>query len=130
MQTDPISDMITKINNAVRAKKKTVEIPSSNIKKEIVKILFEEGFIANYEFSENKVKNSIIITLKYVDEISSITKIERVSKPSRRIYVNTDNIPIVKNGYGIAIISTSKGIMSGEKARKENAGGELLLTVW
>lgn len=130
MLQDPISDMITKINNASRAKKKTVEIPISNIKREIVRILFEEGFIANYEFTEDKTKNKIIITLKYVDGIPAITKLERVSKPSRRIYVNVDKIPIVKNGYGIAILSTSKGIMTGEKARKENTGGELLLTVW
>lgn len=130
MLQDPISDMITKINNASRAKKKTVEIPISNIKKEIVRILFEEGFIANYEFTEDKTKNKIIITLKYVDGIPAITKLERVSKPSRRVYVNVDKIPVVKNGYGVAILSTSKGIMTGEKARKENTGGELLLTVW
>ncbi len=130
MLQDPISDMITKINNASRAKKKTVEIPISNIKREIVRILFEEGFIANYEFTEDKTKNKIIITLKYVDGIPAITKLERVSKPSRRVYVNVDKIPVVKNGYGVAILSTSKGIMTGEKARKENTGGELLLTVW
>lgn len=128
MQTDPISDMIVKINNASKAKKKTVEIPISNMKKEIVKILFEEGFIDNYEFKEDN--NTIQITLRYVDGISSITKIQRISKPSRRIYVKVDNIPIVKNGYGIAILSTSKGIMTGDKARKENSGGEVILTVW
>uniref|UniRef100_A0A7C4U826 Small ribosomal subunit protein uS8 n=1 Tax=candidate division WOR-3 bacterium TaxID=2052148 RepID=A0A7C4U826_UNCW3 len=129
MQTDPISDMISKINNASSARKKTVEIPISNMKKEIVKILFEEGFIANYEFVEG-VKGKIIITLKYVDGTPAITKIERVSKPSRRIYVPSDKIPIIKNGYGIAVLSTSKGIMTGEKARKENCGGEIILTVW
>lgn len=130
MITDPISDMIIRIKNAVKSGKKHALIPASGEKKEIAKILFEEGYIANYEFKEDNKQGIIQISFKYVDGEPSISGLKRISKPSRRVYVNTKNIPLVKSGYGVAIISTSKGIMSDAHARKNNVGGEVLLYVW
>ncbi|MCD6399393.1 30S ribosomal protein S8 [candidate division WOR-3 bacterium] len=130
MITDPISDMIIRIKNAVKSGKKHASIPASGEKKEIAKILFEEGYIANYEFKEDNKQGIIKISFKYVDGEPSISGLKRISKPSRRVYVNTKNIPLVKSGYGVAIISTSKGIMSDANARKNNVGGEVLLYVW
>jgi small subunit ribosomal protein S8 len=130
--TDPIADMITRIRNAVAARHRHVEMPASNITKEITRVLLEEGYIGNFEFIEDKDKNqgSIKITLKYIKDESPIHEIKRISKPSRRIYVGKDEIPLVKRGFGISILSTSKGVASDAVARENGVGGELLLEVW
>lgn len=130
MLTDPIADMLTRIRNAMKAVHRHVEIPASQIKKEITKVLFKEGYIGNYKITEDKKQGKILITLKYINNESPIHDIKRVSKPSRRIYVSHEEIPLVKRGFGIAVLSTSKGIMSDGEARKQHVGGELLLEIW
>ncbi|RKZ18057.1 30S ribosomal protein S8 [bacterium] len=130
MMTDPIADMITRIRNAIERRKKHVRIPASKMKKEIARILFEEGFIGNYEFIEDNKQGEIVITLKYVDGESPIKGMERISKPSRRVYTDSKNIPRVMSGYGIAILSTSKGILTDAQARQMKVGGEILIYVW
>ena len=132
MYTDPIADYLTRIRNAASAGHRVVEIPASNLKKEMTKILFEQGFILSYKFDENKVQDSIKIALKY-DKVTKqpvIRKIERISKPGLRKYVNSSDLPRVLNGLGIAIVSTSKGVMTNKKARQENVGGEILCHVY
>ena len=128
MITDPIADYLTRIRNAVIANHRIVEIPSSKIKKEITKILFEKGYILNYKFEEEKVFGTIKIALKYhpVTKISAITKLERISKPGLRKYTGSDKLPRVLNGLGIAILSTSNGIMTNKEAKKLKVGGEIL----
>lgn len=132
MYTDPIADYLTRIRNAASAGHRVVEIPASNLKKEMTKILFEQGYILSYKFEENKVQDSIKIALKYDKETKQpvIRKIERISKPGLRKYVNSSEIPRVLNGLGIAIVSTSKGVMTNKKALKENVGGEVLCHVY
>ena len=127
MITDPIADYLTRIRNAVLANHRIVEIPSSNIKKEITKILFEKGYILNYKFEEG-VPGSIKIALKYhpVTKIPAITKMERISKPGLRKYTNSEKLPRVMNGLGIAILSTSQGVMTNKEAKKNKVGGEVL----
>ncbi len=132
MYTDPIADYLTRIRNAASAKHRVVEIPASNLKKEITKILFDQGYILSYKFIENKVQDSIKIALKY-DKISKqpiIKQIKRISTPGLRKYANATEMPRVLNGLGIAIISTSKGVMTNKKARQENVGGEVLCYVY
>jgi len=132
MYTDPIADYLTRIRNAANAGLRVVEIPASNLKKEMTKILFDQGYILSYKFEENKVQDSIKIALKY-DKISKqpvIKKIERISKPGLRKYVNTSDLPRVLNGLGIAIVSTSKGVMTNKQAKQENVGGEVLCYVY
>ena len=132
MYTDPIADYLTRIRNAASAGLRVVEIPASNLKKEMTKILFEQGYILSYKFEENKVQDSIKIALKY-DKVTKqpvIRKIERISKPGLRKYVNSSDLPRVLNGLGIAIVSTSKGVMTNKKARQENVGGEVLCHVY
>ncbi len=131
MYTDPISDYLTRIRNAVMVNHRIVEIPISNMKKEITKILFEKGYILNYKFEEEKFPGTIKIALKYhpVNKISAINKLERVSKPGLRRYVSSDKLPRVLNGLGIAIISTSKGLMTDKEARISNIGGEVICYV-
>ncbi len=132
MMTDPIADMLTRIRNAIMRRKPKVEIPASNMKIAIARILKEEGYISNYKVyvDQNKHQN-ILIYLKYDEKGESpIHEIVRVSKPGRRIYVGKDEIPKVKRGYGIAIISTSKGVLTDAQARKLGVGGELICTVW
>ncbi len=132
MMTDPIADMLTRIRNAIMRRKPKVEIPASNLKIAIARILKEEGYISNYKVyvDQNKHQN-ILIYLKYDENGESpIHGITRVSKPGRRIYVSKDEIPVVKRGFGIAIISTSKGVMTDAQARKLGVGGELICTVW
>ncbi len=131
MMTDPIADMITRIRNAVRAHKETVEIvPKSNLKLEILKILKKEGYIEGYKVEGEGVKQKIIVYLKYDDEGNPlITDIQKVSKPGRRIYVNRKEIPWVANGLGVAIISSSKGLITDREARRLGIGGEYLLYV-
>ncbi|NLJ82381.1 MAG: 30S ribosomal protein S8 [Bacteroidales bacterium] len=128
MNTDPIADYLTRIRNAIMAKHKVVEIPASNIKKAITKILFEKGYILNYKFEENQKINTIKIALKYhvVSNQSAITKLERVSKPGLRKYVKADELPRVLNGMGIAVISTSQGVITDKEARDLQVGGEVI----
>jgi len=130
--TDPIADYLTRIRNAVMAGHKVVEIPGSNLKKEITKVLFEKGYILNYKFEDIGYQGNIKIALKYhpVTKASAIKKIERVSKPSLRKYVDSDNLPRVLNGLGIAILSTNRGVMTDKEAKNENVGGEVLCYVY
>jgi small subunit ribosomal protein S8 len=127
--TDVIADMLTRIRNAISAKHETVEIPASNTKKAIANILLEEGYIAGVEIIEG-VQGTIKITLKYDGKNRVISGLKRVSKPGLRIYVGAEEIPQVLGGLGIAILSTSKGIMTGKEAKKVNQGGEVLAYVW
>jgi len=131
MMTDPIADMLTRIRNAVRSGKREVEIvPKSRMKVAILNTLKREGFIEDFEVEEG-IKGKVIVKLKYTPQGESvITNLERVSKLSRRIYVSREKIPRVRNGLGIAVISTSKGILSDREARRLKVGGEVLLYVW
>lgn len=132
MYTDPIADFLTRIRNASNAGHTVVEIPASNIKKEITKILFDQGFILSYKFEENSLQGIIKIALKYDRETKEpvIRKIERVSTPGLRKYVSSAELPRVLNGLGVAIISTSKGVMTDKKARELQVGGEVICNVY
>ena len=127
--TDVIADMLTRIRNALQAKHETVEIPASNTKKAIANILLEEGYIAGVKFEEG-IQGTIVITLKYENGQKVITGLKRVSKPGLRVYVGAEEIPQVLGGLGIAILSTSRGIMTGKEAKKVHQGGEVLAYVW
>ena len=131
MNTDPIADYLTRVRNAIRANHKVVSIPASNLKKEITKILFDQGYILSYKFEDNSAQGSIKIALKYTKENneSVITNISRISKPGLRKYSNSTDLPRVLNGLGIAIISTSKGVMTAKQAKSQNAGGEVICYV-
>ena len=131
MNTDPIADYLTRVRNAIRANHKVVTITASNLKKEITKILFDQGYILSYKFEDDTVQGSIKIALKYTKENneSVITNISRVSRPGLRKYSNSTDLPRVLNGLGIAIVSTSKGVMTAKKARNENVGGEVICYV-
>lgn len=129
--TDTIADMLTRIRNANTAKHPTVDVPCSNIKKKIAEILVEEGYIKNYRVIEDNKQSVIRITLKYTENKSQvITGLRRVSKPGLRIYSSCKDMPKVMKGLGVAIVSTSKGIMTDKKAREMNVGGEILAFVW
>lgn len=129
--TDPIADMLTRIRNANTSKHKTVDIPASNMKKAIAEILFEEGYIKAFEVIENENQGIIRITIKYDEKGSRvIAGLKRISKPGLRVYAASDELPKVLNGLGIALISTSKGIMTDKKAREEGIGGEVLAYIW
>ena len=128
--SDVIADMLTRIRNANSAKHETVDIPASNLKKAIAEILAEEGYIKSYQVIEDGKQGIIRITLKYIGKKQVITGLRRVSKPGLRIYSSCEDMPKVMNGLGIAIVSTSKGIMTDKKARKENVGGEVLAFIW
>ena len=129
--TDPIADMLTRIRNANQMRYKEVEVPASKMKLEIARILKEEGFINDYKIDSEDAQETIILTLKYTDKKERvITGLKRISKPGLRVYAKNDEIPKVLNGLGIAIISTSKGIMTDKEARKENIGGEVLAYIW
>ena len=133
MYTDPIADYLTRVRNAVSAGHRVVEIPSSNLKKEITKIFFDQGYILSYKFEYSEVQGSIKIALKYDRQTkeSIIKNIERVSKPGLRKYVGTSELPRVLNGLGIAIVSTSKGVMTNKRAAEEHIGGEVYCyTFW
>lgn len=132
MNTDPIADYLTRIRNAIRAKHRVVEIPASNIKKEITKVLFDKGFIQNYKFDETGPQGSIKIALKYnpVTKQPAIVDLQRVSRPGLRQYKGATDIPRVFNGLGVAIVSTSKGVMTDKEARTLNVGGEVLCYVY
>lgn len=129
--TDPIADYLTRLRNAIKANHRVVEIPASNLKKEITKILFEKGYILNYKFTDDDKQGTIKIALKYNSQTkeSAISSLTRVSKSGLRKYAGSDNLPRVLNGLGIAIISTSKGVITDKEARKENVGGEVLCYV-
>lgn len=129
--TDPIADMLTRIRNAGTSKHKTVDIPASNIKKAIAEILFEEGYIKAFEEVSNENQGVIRVTLKYDEKGNKvIAGLKRISKPGLRVYAAKDELPKVLNGLGIALISTSKGIMTDKKARQEGIGGEVLAYIW
>ncbi len=132
MYTDPIADYLTRVRNAVSAGHRVVEIPASNLKKEITKILFDQGYILSYQFNDDKVQGTIKIALKY-DKLTKepvIKHLERVSTPGLRKYAGASEMPRVLNGLGIAIVSTSRGVMTNKQARQENIGGEILCTVY
>ncbi len=131
MITDPIADYLTRIRNAVKASHRVVEIPASNLKKGITKILFDKGYILNYKFEDDKVPGKIKIALKYhpVTKLPAINDIQRVSRPGLRRYANSRELPRVLNGLGIAVISTSKGLITDKEARKLNVGGEIICYV-
>lgn len=129
--TDPIADMLTRVRNASSAKHESVEIPSSNMKREIARILTEEGYIKSYNVIDDGKQGIIKVVLKYgPGKSETIQGIKRISKPGLRVYVGCEEMPKVMNGLGIAIVSTSKGIMTDKAARKENIGGEVLAFVW
>ncbi len=130
--TDPIADMLTRIRNALTAKHATVEVPASKIKVAIADILVREGYITGYEIVEGAVQNTIIITLKYAPEKNQkvVTGLKRVSTPGLRVYAGVDNLPKVLNGMGIAILSTSKGILTDKEAKAQHIGGEVLAYIW
>ena len=130
MVTDPIADMLTRIRNANAMRYKEVEIPSSKVKLEITKILKNEGFINDYKIKKNNVQDVIVLNLKYNNKERVITGLKRISKPGLRVYAKSEEIPRVLNGLGIAIISTSKGIMTGKDAKAANLGGEVLAYIW
>jgi small subunit ribosomal protein S8 len=130
--TDPIADFLTRIRNAVQAKHRIVEIPASNLKKEITKILFDKGYILSYKFEEQKPQDVIKIALKYHPKTKApaIRKLERVSKPGLRKYKGASELPRVLNGLGIAVLSTSKGVITEKEAKNMNVGGEVLCYVY
>jgi len=129
--TDAIADLLTRIRNASSAKHDTVDIPASNMKKAIVEILVKEGFVKSYQVIEDDKQGIIRVVLKYTENRSQVIKgLRRVSKPGLRIYTNCENMPKVMKGLGIAIISTSRGVMTDKEARKTNVGGEVLAFVW
>jgi small subunit ribosomal protein S8 len=132
MNTDPIADYLTRIRNAVRANHRVVEIPASNLKKEMTKILFSQGYILSYKFDDSTSQGSIKIALKYTKDTkeSVIKKIQRISKPGLRKYASSSEMPRILNGLGIAIVSTSHGVMTGKQAQRENVGGEVLCYVY
>jgi len=130
--TDPIADFLTRLRNANKAKHRIVEIPSSKIKKEITRVLYEKGYIQSYKFEENSVQGTIKIALKYnpLDKQPAIVHLERISKPGLRKYSAGAELPRVLNGLGVAIVSTSKGVMTDKEARTQNIGGEVLCIVY
>lgn len=129
--TDPIADMLTRLRNANMAKLQKVDIPSSNLKVNIATVLRSEGFIKNYKVIADEKQGILRIYLRYIDEKDGvITEIKRISKPGSRVYVRGDSIPKVKNGMGVAILSTSKGVVTDKAAREAGIGGEILCTVW
>ncbi|GAK89768.1 30S ribosomal protein S8 [Nonlabens ulvanivorans] len=132
MNTDPIADYLTRIRNAVRANHRVVDVPASKLKKEITKILFDQGYILSYKFEEHAAQDNIKIALKYDRETkeSVIKDIQRLSKPGLRKYAGAGELPRILNGLGVAIVSTSKGVMTDKQARTENVGGEVLCYVY
>ena len=131
MTNDPISDMLTRVRNAMAARHPKVDVPASRLKAEVARILKEEGYIANYKVAEEGAKKTIKIYLKYsAGNASVITRIERVSRPGCRVYVGHEDIPRVQGGLGINILTTPRGVMTGREARKEGVGGEPLCQIW
>ena len=130
MVTDPIADMLTRIRNANQMRYKEVEVPASKMKNEIARILKAEGFIVDYKVKKNNIQDILVLSLKYVDKERVITGLKRISKPGLRVYAKAEEVPSVLNGLGIAIISTSKGVMTDKEARANSLGGEVLAYIW
>jgi small subunit ribosomal protein S8 len=132
MVTDPIADFLTRVRNAIKAKHRIVEVPASNLKKSMTKVLHEKGYILNYKFEEDNAQGNIKIALKYDPETKTpaISNLERVSKPGLRKYSDSENLPRVLNGLGVAIMSTSKGVITDKEARTLKIGGEVLCYVY
>jgi small subunit ribosomal protein S8 len=132
MNTDPIADFLTRIRNAAAANHRVVEIPASNLKREMTKILFDQGYVLSYKFQEDNTQGVIKIALKYdsTTKESVIRDIQRISKPGLRKYASSGEVPRILNGLGIAIVSTSKGVMTGKQAQQQNVGGEVLCYVY
>jgi small subunit ribosomal protein S8 len=128
--TDTLSDFLTRIRNAGQARHKETEIPASKLKLAVAKILKEQGYITDYEFKNDGYQGNIKVTLRYYKREPAIREMKKISKPGRRIYTSAGKIPRVKNGLGIAIISTSRGVMTDKEARTEKVGGEVLCTIW
>ena len=130
--TDPIADYLTRVRNSILAKHRVVEIPASNIKREMTKILYDKGYILSYKFIDDGVQGIIKIALKYhpKSKVPAIKSLQRISKPGLRKYVDTDNIPRVLNGLGIAMLSTPQGVITDKEARKQNVGGEVLCYIY
>lgn len=128
--TDPISDLVVRVKNANARKHRSLSVPYSVKKEAIIKLIEREGYISSYSVEGEGVKKSLVITLKYKKNQSAIVGIKRVSKPGLRVYVKSDEIPAILSGYGTVIISTSKGLMTGTEARKENVGGEIIAYIW
>ena len=132
MNTDPIADYLTRLRNAINANHRVVDIPASGLKKEITKVLHDQGYIQNYRFEDDKVQGNIKIALKYnpISKTSAIVNLERISSPGLRKYSSSKAMPRVLNGLGVAIVSTSKGVMSGKEAKEKSLGGEVLCYVY
>ncbi len=128
--TDPIADMLTRIRNAIKSSKESVEIPASNMKKSIAEILLNEGWVKDVKIVEDGYNGKIVITLKYVDKKSVISGLQRVSRPGLRNYADVENMPRILGGFGTVILSTNKGVMTGKNAKANNVGGEVLCYVW
>lgn len=129
--TDPIADMLTRIRNAIRANKETVEVPSSNMKKAIADILLNEGYISGVELQDDGYNGKLVITLKYVGKKKPVINgLKRVSRPGLRVYSDVETMPKVMDGLGIAVLSTNKGIMTDRQAKSANVGGEVLCYIW
>lgn len=130
MMTDPIAEMLTRIRNGNMKKHESIQVPASNMKKNLAQILLDEGYIKGYNVTEDNKQGIISIDLKYVDDQKAISGLKRISKPGRRVYVGVEDIPRVLDGLGIAILSTSKGVMTDKQARQLGVGGEVLCYVW
>lgn len=130
MLTDPIADMLTRVRNAVHIKAEKVDIPISKMKLEIAKILKEEGFIRAYKILKDRRQGILRVIPKYIDNASVISGLKRISKPGRRVYVGSDEIPKVMGGLGVAILTTSRGVMSDKSCRRDSVGGEVICHVW
>lgn len=128
--SDPIADMLTRIRNANQLRYKEVEMPTSKMKEEIARILKEEGYISNYKLVDEKPQGKLVLSLKYDKKTRVITGLKRISKPGLRVYAKADEIPLVLNGLGIAIVSTSEGVMTGKNAKSKSLGGEVLAYIW
>ena len=130
MMTDPIADMLTRIRNGNMKKHESVEVPASNMKKSLAQILLDEGYIKGFNVVEDNKQGMITIDLKYVDEQRVISGLKRISKPGRRVYVRANEVPRVLDGLGIAVLSTSHGVLTDKQAREEGVGGEVLCYIW
>lgn len=128
--TDPIADFLTRIRNAVKADKRRLDIPSSNLKVNIARVMKEQKFIQDFEVIEDNKQNTLRVFLKYTNGNPAISGLKKISKPGLRQYVDADSIPRVLNGYGIAVISTSKGVLTDKQAKRENVGGEIICHIW
>lgn len=130
MMTDPIADMLTRIRNGNMKKHESVEVPASNMKKSLAQILLDEGYIKGFNVVEDNMQGMITIDLKYVDDQRVISGLKRISKPGRRVYVRANEVPRVLDGLGIAVLSTSHGVLTDKQAREEGVGGEVLCYIW